>query len=266
MTTRTYRWASGERINAVKLDAAFDEAVNIAAARSAVLTRNPLVSDDSAAGYGVFSRIGNTNTRREWACVDPAAGAARWLPVAWALNTAYRSGRWYGRRGLHSAANLVPAVDTLYVYPIGVRERVQIDQIGFRNFTAGVGSSVKMALYLPGANGMPTGAPLVSDPTGLATTSGPADVVMPVTATLQPPYVWAAQVHTGSTLPIAISRGTTFYDMEDDLGRATLASNTALAGLSRAQTFSASWPTFTGSETWDDVVVPGIPMMLFRAV
>lgn len=45
------------------------------------LTRNPLVTDDSSAGFFVGARWYNTSSGAEFVCSDPTLGAAVWRPA-----------------------------------------------------------------------------------------------------------------------------------------------------------------------------------------
>lgn len=234
-------------------------------ALSAVEPRDPTSGDDTADGYKVFSLWMNSVTRECFICVSNSAGAAVWLPMVYRPGLPYRAGLWYGRRGAHTSGNIVPATNTLYLRRVEVRERVTIAALGFRVVTAGVSSAVKMAAYRAGANGMPIGAPIVADNTGVATVTAGAHVSTALTGIIDPPYVWLADVHTGPTLPIPIGLGTTDYNEESQLGRSNMGSNTALVGYSIAHTYANPLPTFLGSESWTEVVIPGMPNMCFQA-
>lgn len=112
----------------------------------------------------------------------------------------YLAGRWYLTAPAQRAAVAIGAVDTLYFYPFYIFAPVAVTALGVRSTAGGAGSSVKTGIWRNDPTVMrPSGAPVIVDDTGIATT-GTGELTITTTGNLTTGWYWAGTKFTG-TLP-----------------------------------------------------------------
>jgi hypothetical protein len=228
-----------------------------------LLTRDPLPTDDSAAGIQVFSPALNTNTGRWFVCLGAAVGAAVWRMVPFDLGATHISGLTYPIDDIVHVTNIaVTAPDVLFLNVFELHERVLLSALVQRIFTGGTGSAVKQAIWAD-AGGRPIGAPLVQDAVGVATTASNAQAVGPVAGGIGPGRLWYGAKHTGSVLPFALSIGSTYHGQARRIGRAGILANNTMTALSIASAYAAAMPTFAGGEAFGEHVTGGVAVPHF---
>lgn len=114
----------------------------------------------------------------------------------------YIPSQWYPLAEANNANGAIGAVDTLYFFPFRLLEPLTFTALIMRVAVAGTASAVKAGIWANSAlSNRPLGVPLLSDNSGVATTSGPANVTLPgFVGTLGPGLYWFGSKHTG-TLP-----------------------------------------------------------------
>ena len=160
------------------------------------------------------------------------------------VHPGYIASRTYATApGVTPTGAAVPAVDVIYLYPFQVFSRITIAALRIRVTSAGTGSSAKGAIWANSTVSMrPLGAPLLSDNTGVVTTSGNADAVLAATGSLNPGIYWAGTKHTG-TLPQTLSVPANNTWVGFIAGFAT-ASGAAQNAYSFADAYANALPTF----------------------
>jgi hypothetical protein len=220
-------------------------------------TRDPTTTDDGTQGTELGSLWMNTTRQTVWECIDTTTNAARWVRIGMSMPGRISSKFYPTTDAIHNTGTAVPAVDTLYVYPFLVTEKITVSSLVARIVTAGTSSHMKAAVWIS-KSGRPFGAPLLVDNTGVATTSSNAAASCTVSGTLSPGWHWIGTKHDG-TLPQPVSISSTDYTLERLIGRTSVGGNTALVALSMAATYANDMPTMTGSESWTDVLSNGVP-------
>lgn len=173
-----------------------------------------------------------------------------WTPPLY--HPGYVAGRYYATVRSRSPAAAITAIDLLYVYPFPIFSTILVKTLAARVTTAGTASAIKMGIYADHPTlHRPTGAPLIADNTGVATTSNNTTAEADVTDTiLGPGWYWAANKHTG-TLPSMV--GVDAADVVINLWGGTTNNPTARPLLSIADTYSNALPTtFNGADSWTE--------------
>jgi hypothetical protein len=220
-------------------------------------TTNPTATDDSAAGYHVFSLWFNTTSGRLWVCRDSTASAAKWRPIGNGLpGTRYVSGRYYVANWFSSNANNAPTANRIYLYPFMVDDYVTINDWVVRCAVGVASSALQGCVYgSDPATNLPTGNPLQTS--GAVNTTAnhtshtlSTGTLTPSTLLLEPGkvYWFGGNMNIAATL---VGASQTTPEVMRLVGWATLADvynnsgTTTVAGIYYSQTYG-TWPDLTG--------------------
>lgn len=223
---------------------------------------------------GGASSIANASRFAVWQAGDsiPERGTTTLLHdnlAVWlgALNhPGYRANTFYATAPVdREIGTAVPAADQLYLYPFRLLRRANINALGVRLIAGGAGSAVKLGLW-DSSGGRPSGAPILADNTGGATTAAAVgEVSRPVTLTLvEAGLYWIGQLYTG-TMPTLLSVLNTSLTMDPLIGRASLNNNLGVCALSLAETYAGNLPTIASGDTLNEVTTTGIAHVWFKS-
>lgn len=158
------------------------------------------------------------------------------------------------------ASAAINAVDTIYLYPFVLTSPITFTGGQLRINTGGAASAAKVGIWANG-NGptnRPLGAPLFADNTGVATTSGPFNAVPLISGTLPAGIYWAGTKFTGTPPTVVVLANTSLYvaSMVGLPGSALVS-----YGISFADAYANSMPTFAEGATFSNVGVPTCPVL-----
>lgn len=175
----------------------------------------------------------------------------------------YLTGRYYSTVPNQIGSAAAPnAVDTLYLYPFAVFAPVAITSLVLRTGTGGAGSSVKTGIWANNpATNKPSGAPLIVDNTGAATTSSNTNVSISASGSLQPGFYWMGAKFTGTLPTVSCIQAANQY-MSYLMGFDTSGLLIANA-ISMSDTFSNNMPTIATNQSFTVVGVGGVPAIAF---
>lgn len=161
-----------------------------------------------------------------------------------------------------TSASPVSAADLIFFVPFDVEETVPVSSLSLQVTTGGAASAFKIAVYASGPTGRPTGAPVLVNNTGVATTAaGPALATVTGKLRRRAPY-WYAVKFTG-TLPSVVGFTQTTYGGSRRIGRDVLG-GTAILARTLAAAYADPMPTLTGSEVLAESAALGIPLVHLR--
>ena len=272
--------AAADAASVSAYSAATDAAnANAAAAQLALVTpqlRDPTVTDDSSLGYKVGSLFFNQNTKNVFMCLDATVDSAVWFMISSQTSPAMIAGQnlWYPVPG--TASNVAPTMGHIYLYPLSVTQQLIITGIGVKSVAAAIpapGSNAGMKSYIWSTlNSRPYGAPIVADSTGVSLLNGTM-FTDPISVAVSPGIYWIGFEFTDqfdinlpvASLPQVVCFDGSDYGREAMIGR-TVPGNSALQGYAFPKSWSASAPTFTGSEDWTSYewVNTGMPLARIR--
>ena len=246
-------------------------AAQSALAKSMATTRDPIGSDDFAAGYRVFSIWTNTDTAALFICTRDTTAAAEWTQVL--PGPRYVSGRYYGDIGRGTTG--VAVKDYLFFRPFRARQRMTAAAVMVRMAGAlgsSANSAMRAAIYAA-ADGRPIGAPLAFDNVGAAIgNAGAYEATTPVV--LPPGDYWLAvkfidQFDTGQALTAfqnLLMVDANDFSVAAEHGFTTL-TTTASVGFRVATTWAAAFPTFAANFDWTSVSITtnSVPKMFVKA-
>lgn len=166
------------------------------------------------------------------------------------------AGKYYSpfENAVLSAGAAPGATNTIYLYPFRLALPVTVTKIVLKTGTGGAGSSVKSGIWANSPiSARPIGAPLIADNTGQATTGSAAVIEVDTTDAFLPAgWYWGGTKYTG-TLPTMVGFSGTGFNAGRDIGDDTSAIFSPLTGLSFADTYSNSMPTFTEGASFTDL-------------
>jgi hypothetical protein len=167
-------------------------------------------------------------------------GGSMASPVAPAVHPGYISGNAYPLGPQAATAAAVGGVDILYLLPFFVSSLVTPSAFGLRVVTLGVASAIKLGVWANNLATMrPTGVPIMSNNTGLATTASGTNVRLTVAGVPLTPGVmyWIGMKQTG-TLPTVTMLGSASAFIANLLGSGVLNSTNQTTGVSAPDAYA----------------------------
>lgn len=167
--------------------------------------------------------------------------------------------RWYSTVLTTRTTIAVTAVDILYLYPFYIPTPVLFSVIGIRITAGGAGSSCKAGIWANNPTIMrPSGAPLISDSTGIATTGTGEMSFAANTATLGPGWYWGGTKLTG-TLPTGITIGPNDLLINWAFGVSTQVPFSS-GIISMADAYTNAMPTISTGQSWTESTVSALAL------
>lgn len=163
----------------------------------------------------------------------------------------YLSGRKYSTYWGAGSLIVVPAVDSILLYPFPVEAPISVSSLILRTGAGGAGSSCKSAVWAGDPDtSKPIGAPLVVDNTGQSTTASSTTIVASVTPGIIPRGVnWVGVKFTG-TLPTMLSLLANSQNFAFIVGAPDSSSYLLNMGQTFADAYANNMPTFTGASSF----------------
>jgi hypothetical protein len=147
---------------------------------------------------------------------------------------------WLISPGTTTATGIIPATDIVYLYHFPVFRAIRVYELFIRSQNGVASSALKVGIWANNrATGRPTGTPILSNNTGLATTAANVGVTAAVTeALLLPGLYWAGSKGTAALPSVTgigsngIVRGVPMADLS------TLASNVSGGNMSAPDAYA----------------------------
>lgn len=239
------------------------------------ITRDPLATDDAAAGGRALAVILNLDSATVHDCLDATNGAARWMRrgVSPMLPRQAGLGLIYSAPGI-ALSTAAPVAGVLYLRKVMCWERGALMAVLVRSSAAAnsaPNAGFKASVFAD-HGGRPS-ALLSQDTVGMALGVTALAWSSPQSLTPWPGPLWVGMEFTAqftgaaaSVLPPIVGFHGDDYSAEAEIGVAALDNNLALQGFQVAKTWAATMPVFTTADDWTtrELRGNGMPMPRLR--